>query len=106
MGGGGGGFRGGGGRGGGRRSDVRLKHDIAVIGHLDNGIGFYRFAYNGSDKLYVGVMAQEVQMVRPDAVRRGRDGYLRVFYDRLGLKFETYDAWVAAGARVPVTLAH
>jgi len=52
------------------------------------------------------VMAQEVQMLRPDAVRRGRDGYLRVFYDRLGLKFETYDAWVAAGARVPVTLAH
>jgi hypothetical protein len=106
MGGGGGGFRGGGGRGGGRRSDVRLKHDIAVIGHFDNGIGFYRFAYNGSAKLYVGVMAQEVQMVRPDAVRRGRDGYLRVFYDRLGLKFETYNAWVAAGARVPVALAH
>jgi hypothetical protein len=103
---GGGGFRGGGGRGGGRRSDVRLKHDIAVIGHLDNGIGFYRFAYNGSDKVYVGVMAQEVQMVRPDAVRHGRDGYLRVFYDRLGLKFETYNAWVAAGARVPVALAH
>jgi Protein of unknown function (DUF3300) len=107
MGGGGGGFRGGGGRGGGgRRSDARLKHDITLIGHFDNGIGFYRFAYNGSDKVYVGVMAQEVQAVRPDAVRRGRDGYLRVFYDRLGLKFETYDAWVAAGACMPATLAH
>jgi len=47
-----------------------------------------------------------VQAVRPDAVRRGRDGYLRVFYDRLGVKFETYDAWVAAGGRMPVTLAH
>jgi hypothetical protein len=103
----GGGGRGGGGRGGGgRRSDVRLKHDIVMLGHLDNGIGLYRFAYNGSDKVYVGVMAQEVQAVRPDAVRRGRDGYLRVFYDRLGVKFETYDAWVAAGARIPVTLAH
>jgi hypothetical protein len=101
----GGGMRGGGGRGG-RRSDVELKHDISLISYLDNGIGFYRFAYNGSDKVYVGVMAQEVQMVRPDAVRRGRDGYLWVFYDPLGLKFETYDAWVAAGARVPVTLAH
>jgi hypothetical protein len=98
---------GGGGRGGGgRRSDVRLKHDVALIGRLDNGIGFYRFAYNGSDKAYVGVMAQEVQTVRPDAIRRGRDGYLRVFYDRLGVKFETYDAWVAAGARLPLTLAH
>jgi hypothetical protein len=103
----GGGGRGGGGRGGGgRRSDVRLKHDIALFGHLDNGVGFYRFAYNGSGKVYVGVMAQEVQAVRPDAVRRGRDGYLRVFYDRLGVKFEAYDAWVAAGAHMPVTLAH
>ena len=30
----------------------------------------------------------------PDAVVRGRDGYLRVFYDKLGLKFETYDHWL------------
>jgi hypothetical protein len=101
----GGGGRGGGGRGGGRRSDVRLKHDIAVIGHLDNGIGFYRFAYNGSDKVYVGVMAQEVQTVRPDAVIRGRDGYLRVFYDKLGVKFETYNQWLASGARIPSTVS-
>jgi Protein of unknown function (DUF3300) len=105
MGGGGGGARMGGG-GGGRRSDVRLKHDIVLLGRLDDDIGFYRFAYNGSDKLYVGVMAQEVQAVRPDAVRRGEDGFLRVFYDRLGLKFETYQEWLAAGARVPAILAH
>jgi Protein of unknown function (DUF3300) len=101
--GGGGGFRGG---GGGRRSDIRLKHDVVLLCRLDNGIGFYRFAYSGSEKLYVGVMAQEVQAVRPDAVTRGRDGYLRVFYDRLGLKFETYQEWLASGARVPVVLAH
>ena len=37
----------------------------------------------------------------PDAVVRGRDGYLRVYYDRLGMRFETYDRWVASGARVP-----
>jgi hypothetical protein len=80
-----------------------LKHDIALIGRLDDGLGFYRFSYNGSDKAYVGVMAQEVQTVAPDAVTRGRDGYLRVFYDKLGLKFETYDQWVASGARIPST---
>ena len=78
---GGGGFRGGGGGGGrgggGRRSDIVLKHDIALIGHLDNGLGFYRFAYKGSDTAYVGVMAQEVQRIRPDAVVRGKDGYLK-----------------------------
>jgi hypothetical protein len=96
----GGGARGGG-RGGGRRSDVRLKHDIILLGHLDNGLGFYRFAYNGSDRAFVGVMAQEVQAVMPDAVVRDRDGYLRVFYDKLGLKLQTYDRWIASGARLP-----
>ena len=68
---------------------------------LDNGLGFYRYRYNGSDKLYVGVMAQEVQTIMPEAVVRGRDGYLRVLYDKLGLKFATYDHWVASGARIP-----
>ena len=100
--GGGGGFRGGGGgRGGGRRSDINLKHEIVLLGRLDNGLGYYRFAYNGSDKVYVGVIAQEVQTVRPDAVTRGSDGYLRVHYERLGLKFRTYDDWVISGGLPP-----
>jgi hypothetical protein len=72
------------------------------LGHLSNGIGFYRFSYNGSDRAYVGVMAQEVQTVAPEAVTRGQDGYLRVDYDKLGVKFETYEQWIASGARVPV----
>jgi hypothetical protein len=97
----GGGGRGGGGRGGGRRSDIRVKHDIAYLGRLDNGVGFYRFSYNGSDKAYVGVMAQEVQFVRPDAVSRDMQGILRVNYNRLGVKFESYDHWMASGAHVP-----
>ena len=84
-----------------RRSDMMLKHDISLLGHLDNGLGFYRFSYNGSDKAYVGVMAQEVQTVMPAAVLRGSDGYLRVFYDKLGLKFQSYDHWTASGAHVP-----
>jgi hypothetical protein len=49
------------------------------------------------------VIAQEVQTVVPDAVVRGRDGYLRVRYDKLGLTFESYDRWLASGARLPVT---
>ena len=110
CGGGGGGFRGGGGGGrggggGGRRSDIALKHDVVLLGHLDNGLGFYRFSYNGSQKAYVGVIAQEVQSVVPQAVVRGRDGYLRVFYDRLGVTFETYDRWIASGAHVPAGVA-
>lgn len=85
---------------------MRLKHDVTMIGRLDNGIGFYRFIYNGDDKVYVGVMAQEVQAVMPEAVVRGRDGYLRVYYETLGLKFQTYDEWIASGAQIPVTTKH
>lgn len=97
--GGGGGGRGGG--GGGRRSDIALKHDIVLLGHLGNGLGYYRFSYAGSDKAYVGVMAQEVEQVMPNAVMRGSDGYLRVHYEKLGLKFRTYRDWLAAGATIP-----
>ncbi len=99
----GGGGRGGGGRGGGggRRSDIRLKHDIVLLGHLGNGLGFYRFRYNGGSKVYVGVMAQEVQAVRPQAVMRGEDGYLKVDYRKLGLEFESYDQWIRSGAEIP-----
>jgi hypothetical protein len=101
---GGGGGRGGGGRGGGggrRRSDMRLKHDIVLLGRLDDGLGYYRFIYNGGHTTYVGVMAQEVETVMPEAVMRGADGYMRVSYDLLGLPFETYEQWVATGAHLP-----
>jgi Protein of unknown function (DUF3300)/Chaperone of endosialidase len=102
--GGGGGGRGGGGRGGGRRSDLALKHDIVLLGYLESGLGYYRFSYPGSDKAYVGVIAQEVQAVMPDAVTRGGDGYLRVYYEKLGLKFRSYHDWLASGAQIPVRL--
>jgi len=104
---GGGGFGGGGGRGGGgggRRSDIALKHDIVLLGRLANGLGFYRFSYLGSQKAYVGVIAQEVEGVMPQAVTRGRDGYLRVYYDRLGLKLRSYRDWLADGARIPAEM--
>jgi len=102
----GGGGRGGGGRGGGgRRSDINLKHDIVLLGYLPNGLGYYRFSYNGSNRAYVGVMAQEVQAVIPKAVVRDHDGSLRVFYDRLGIKFQTYEHWIEAGARMPTVVS-
>jgi hypothetical protein len=106
MRGGGGGARGGGGGGrggGGRRSDIRLKHDIVLLGYLDDGLGFYRFSYNGSQRTYVGVMAQEVQQIAPQAVARGGDGYLTVNYDKLGLPFESYSHWLKAGSHLPAT---
>jgi hypothetical protein len=109
-GGGGGMYRGGGGGrgGGGRRSDMRLKHDIVLLGRLDDGLGFYRFSYKGGHSTYVGVMAQEVLSVMPTAVTRGADGYLRVDYEKLAVPFETYDQWIATGAHLPAVkpIAH
>jgi hypothetical protein len=59
-----------------------------------------RFVYNGGGRAYVGVIAQEVQAIVPEAVERGRDGYL-ILYDKMGLKLQTYDHWVASGAQIP-----
>jgi hypothetical protein len=84
-----------------KKSDIQLKHDIALLGRCDSGLGFYRFCYNGSDKVYVGVMAQDVQSTMPEAVVRGKDGYLYVYYERLGLKLQTWDEWVASGKKIP-----
>jgi hypothetical protein len=90
-----------GGGGGRRRSDLRLKHDLVLLGRLDDGLGYYRFVYKGGHTAYVGVMAQEVETVMPKAVSVGADGYLRVSYDMLGLPFETYAQWLADGAHLP-----
>jgi len=84
-------------------SDIRLKQNIALLGHLDNGLGFYRFSYNGSDQAYVGVMAQEVETIMPNAVLRGSDGHLRVNYSRLGFRMQTWEDWVASGEKIPAT---
>jgi hypothetical protein len=74
-------------------SDIRLKRDVVELVRLDNGIGLYRYRYRWSDQLYVGVIAQQVAEIVPDAVVRGADGYLRVDYVRLGLKLQTWDEW-------------
>ena len=86
-------------------SDIRLKRDIVQIATLDGGIGLYRYRYNWSDELYVGVMAQEVEKVAPEAVLRGADGYLRVDYGRLGRRLMTWEEWLAAKGEQPQAAA-
>jgi hypothetical protein len=81
---------------GGMVSDIALKHSIVWLDTLPSGIGLYRFQYNWSNQVYVGVMAQEVLTVRPDAVVRGNDGYLRVHYERIGAPFQTWEQWTAS----------
>jgi outer membrane immunogenic protein len=79
-------------------SDARLKRDITLVGRRDDGLGLYSYRYLWSDTVYVGVMAQEVALIRPDAVVRGAlDDYLRVDYSRLGLTLMTLPEWDARG---------
>lgn len=84
-------------------SDVRLKRDVVLVQRLDSGLGLYRYRYVWSDTVYVGVMAQEVALLRPDAiVRDSLDDYLRVDYSRLGMKLMTWPQWqaVSKGERI------
>jgi hypothetical protein len=74
-------------------SDVRLKSDIVLLARFENGIGLYRYRYLWDDTLYVGVMAQEVMAIVPQAVGLDDNGYLRVDYGYLGLRFTTWDEW-------------
>lgn len=100
----GGGGGGGGGAPGGASSDIRLKHDIALVDRLENGLGLYHFSYNGSEQAYVGVMAQEVEAVVPEAVVKDDDGFLRVRYDMLGIRMQTWEEWVASGQAAQSTM--
>lgn len=49
-------------------SDERLKEDIEPVGELYDGTNVYRYRYKGDDTPRIGVMAQEVEKTRPDAV--------------------------------------
>jgi hypothetical protein len=49
-------------------SDVRLKENVERVGTHDSGIGIYKYNYKGSDVPQIGVLAQEVEQVKPEAV--------------------------------------
>lgn len=72
-------------------SDPRLKRDIVPTG-LDarTGLPLYVFSYRDDpqERRYQGVMADEVQKVRPDAVAMDESGYLCVDYAALGIEFK------------------
>ncbi|HWU63569.1 MAG TPA: tail fiber domain-containing protein [Ensifer sp.] len=65
--------------GGWAMSDRRLKRFIEKVGQLASGISLYRYSLLGGPR-EVGVMADEVAQIMPDAVRIGPDGYARVNY--------------------------
>jgi hypothetical protein len=68
-------------------SDIRMKESVKPIGAI-NGINLYEFEYKPEFKnhpfagygKHIGVIAQELQAVRPDAVSVHPSGYLMVNY--------------------------
>lgn len=49
-------------------SDINYKEDVKPIGILHNGLNIYSYRFRGSPKTEIGVMAQEVERVKPEAV--------------------------------------
>lgn len=69
-------------------SDVRLKEDIHRVGTNHLGLGVYRYRYKGLEGIYEGVMAQEVEVMHPDAIHPWPGGYKAVNYAKLGLEMK------------------
>lgn len=65
----------------GKSSDRRLKTDISRVGTLPNGLPVYLYRYKAGGPFEIGLMAQDVEQVRPHAVVTGADGYKAVRYE-------------------------
>jgi hypothetical protein len=63
-------------------SDRRAKEDIERVGELRNGLPVYVFRYKGDGTPQIGLMADDVEQLHPEAVAMGSDGYKRVDYAR------------------------
>jgi hypothetical protein len=67
-------------------SDIRLKEDIRRVGTNHLGLGVYQYRYKGMDGIWEGVMAQEVEVMHPGAIKPLPYGYKAVDYAKLGLE--------------------
>jgi hypothetical protein len=57
-------------------SDRNLKTDIRRVGRLDNGLAVYSYRMKDGGPVEIGVMADEVQKIRPQAVHQGERGLM------------------------------
>jgi hypothetical protein len=70
-------------------SDASIKENICKIGVLNNGLNLYKFEYQAPYKdtwghgEHIGVMAQEVEQIIPEAVSVHPDGYKLVNYSMI-----------------------
>lgn len=61
-------------------SDARVKTDVSRVGTLDNGLPVYCYRYAWGGPLQIGVMAQDVEQIHPEAVVEGVGGVKMVNY--------------------------
>lgn len=61
-------------------SDERMKENIEPIGSTDDGQTIYKYNYKGDPRTQIGLLAQEVEQVHPEAVG-SVDGFKTVNYD-------------------------
>lgn len=66
-------------------SDARLKENLTPVGKLDNGLTVWLFNFKGDDVPRLGLLAQEVQQVAPEAVEASPEGLLMVNYGAAAL---------------------
>ncbi|MGB1214834.1 MAG: tail fiber domain-containing protein [Pikeienuella sp.] len=64
-------------------SDRRVKEDVQRVGTLDNGVPVYTYRYKGSEQFHMGVMADELEKVNPDAVATLPNGLQAVYYGEI-----------------------
>ena len=65
-------------------SDKRLKENITRIGDHPAGVGRYAWDWKDGSGSSSGVLAQELQKRRPDAVAKTPSGFLAVDYAKIG----------------------
>uniref|UniRef100_UPI0013D75FA9 tail fiber domain-containing protein n=1 Tax=Acinetobacter baumannii TaxID=470 RepID=UPI0013D75FA9 len=61
-------------------SDRRMKRDVAQVGELDNGLPVYRYRYRDGGPPEIGLMAEDVRKLNPDAVATMENGLMAVDY--------------------------
>lgn len=66
-------------------SDERLKTDITPVGKNADGLTVYQYKYIDGSGPYIGVMAQEVAVKRPDALGPEMNGYMTVDYSKINI---------------------
>lgn len=72
-------------------SDERLKTNITPVGKNRDGLTVYQYMYKDGSGPFIGVMAQEVAEVKPEALGPVVNGYMTVDYSKVDIINRSYE---------------